>query len=162
MEKTIVRAITQKDAMSLVRIAVAGTAAAGALLGKGLAWLWENGETPLVTQQAMTAQGGFIHTLVFSSRLVDRYIDESAEFATSCGCSFKLEQRVDDLGCLTIVGEGFWQSPETIGLICRILPDSPVLLEARNSAISICLPTTGLVTALNALHHELIENCPDS
>jgi hypothetical protein len=62
---------------------------------------------------------------------------------------------IEECGLITVVGSGFWQSPETLDAIQNIIPE-PRLLDVKNNAITIALSADKLTDALTSLHQGLI------
>ena len=62
---------------------------------------------------------------------------------------------IEECGIITIVGSGFWQSPETLDAIQKIIPE-PRLLDVKNNAVTIALSADQLTDALTSLHQSLI------
>jgi aspartokinase len=66
-------------------------------------------------------------------------------------------ERQTGLGAITVVGHGFWQSPETLARITQALGETPVLLqESRNTGVTVCVATRYVEATLERLHRELI------
>lgn len=146
MENVLVRAITHKSDMEMIRFSVGN---AEDVWAKGLAWLWARAEAPVVTQSR--ALGGRVEMLqVLTSAHVDAYLRE---------IDARDVERTRDIGAVTMVGHGFWQSPETLARACRALGDIPALLmESRDSAVTLCVPRKHVEQAVRLLHREFVES----
>ena len=56
---------------------------------------------------------------------------------------------------ITAVGSGFWQSPELVPMIREVVSE-PILLDVKNNAATIAVPSGQCERVLNALHHKLL------
>ena len=111
MESPQVTAIAKKDDQTLLKLRLSGDQP-NKVVGQGIAWLWEKGESPLANAQFLDDTGATIVTQVLTSSLTAGYVAAIQEFAAAFGIEVEVRQKVDGLGCITIAGEGFQQSPE--------------------------------------------------
>ena len=117
-----------------------------------LRWLWERGETPTIIQQTRASDGQHEIRVVMAegrSREVLAFLK-----GHDAAASLKSERR--GLATVTVVGSGFWQSPETLGRITTALNEIPVeVFDSRNTAVTVCVPGRQLEATLNRLHAAL-------
>lgn len=147
VESPRIEAMAQKSGVTLLVC----RARHQAPLAAALDFLWRQGEAPLVSQQRFDGDGGEEITLVVKTAFADDCL------ALLGG---EVVRRVDKLTALTVVGEGFQQSPETIAAACAALPSRALVLDARNTALTFCLPEAEAPAAAKALHKALLEATP--
>ena len=146
MEASVVHAIAHKTNLALVRSKASRTTTG--LLQTSLAWLWEQGETPLINQQDVASDGVTL-TQVVSAKQLNGYTKVIRQAQAT-------EHVIPHVACITIVGSGFWQSPETVRKVSDLVPDA-YLIDVKNSCITVCAPEVSVAAALSRLHKELIE-----
>ena len=146
MEASVVHAIAHKTNLALVRSKASRTTTG--LLQTSLAWLWEQGETPLINQQDVASDGVTL-TQVVSAKQLNGYTKVIRKAQAT-------EHVIPHVACITIVGSGFWQSPETVRKVSDLVPDA-YLIDVKNSCITVCAPEVSVAAALSRLHKELIE-----
>jgi len=151
MEACVVHAIAHKSNMALVR-STAHRHASG-ILQTALAWLWDQGETPLINQQEMTGDSVKLMQ-VLSAKHLSGYTKILRQVQAT-------EHVTPHVACITIVGSGFWQSPETIRKVSEIVTDAYVI-DVRNTCITLCAPEASVALAIGRLHKELIESASPS
>jgi aspartokinase len=61
----------------------------------------------------------------------------------------------DDCALITVIGSGFWQSPETLEKVHRVIAN-PKLLDVKNNALTVAVANEQLETVLQGLHDVLI------
>ena len=165
VESPEIAAIAHKTGMALATTTIAATATQAApgdlgrlaadLVPKTLAWLWQRGEAPILSRLTPTATGGWELTQVFSDALVTDYQAMLAT-ATATGLTTTSRHR-GDLATLTVVGQGFRQSPETLATALAALPAAPLVVDSSDSAICFAVAAAELPRALLALHQALLE-----
>lgn len=147
MESVTVTALAHKKDQCCLELETDANQAMGVVLR----WLWEQGETPPLFQQGLAANGSQTLLLVLSCPLVAGVL--VALRAVDAQLRVLREQR--PLAVITIIGAGFWQSPETVANISGVFSESPILMDSRNTAVTVCVPESTLEDALNALHAKL-------
>lgn len=157
MESPRVDALAHKMNMALLecRIPEAGEKAR-AMIAKSLAWLWQHGEAPLVCSQ-MVDDNGTVHLVqLLKANMIDDYLQMLRDEAPGS----EVLKRRSQLASVSIVGAGFQQSPETAAAVCQALEALPVLIDTRNTVITICIPEKELPAALSKLHTRLLPGPP--
>jgi aspartate kinase len=153
MESPKVTAIAHKTGMCLVECRVKAVKDKAAPLAPALGWLWQQGESPVVSSQHYDPKSGYWLVMALKNDLVDDFLTTLAETAGPV----ETVRRESSLATITVVGEGFQQSPETVEKAYKVLDGAPLFMETRNTAMTVCLPESALKTTLAALHRELIE-----
>lgn len=120
-------------------------------------WLWQQGESPLISQQGVDESGAVLLTQVIKSSLVDDFLGAMREVTTKAGGTLDQVRRVDHLAAVSVIGQGFQQSPETIRKVCDTLKEAPVLLGTTNTVITVCVGEATLKGTLADLHKALLE-----
>jgi aspartate kinase len=151
MEKVHISAIAHKDDVSMLTLRFSDRQKAA--LSDAMDWFWKRGGHPLLSEQSLRAGEEVEVRLVIDSELAQDYasfIDESD--------SNSLTQKLvtDDLAAVSVVGVGFWQSPETISTIQSLVGDRIEMFDVRNNAVTICIEKQHLTEVLNKLHDSLI------
>lgn len=147
MESCVVHAIAHKTNMALVRSSA--QCKATGLLAASLAWLWEQGETPLINQQSMTPEAISLTQVITEKNLPG--------YAKMIRLAQGTEHVTPHVACVSIVGSGFWQSPETVQLVGEMISDACVI-DVKNNCITVCAPEASIARAIPRLHKELIES----
>jgi aspartate kinase len=132
----------------------------GGLAAAALAWLWQQGEAPLVAQECIADVGGLPHeqlrTLV-STGLADGLAAALSHAAAPCTA----RKVAHDVAAITVVGQGFRQSPETVRratmAVAEALAAPAAFVEVTNDTLTLCVAEPQLATALAALHRALLE-----
>lgn len=124
----------------------------GAWLSQGVDWLWQRGESPLFCKQELTKGG----VLRYSQLLSTKHVEGFLAHLNMLGANVKEEERFDDLTAISIVGDGFWQSPETVARIFNAMGEAPQFFDSRNSVITIGVKGNA-DAILQRLHQELFE-----
>lgn len=124
----------------------------GTWLSQGVDWLWQNGESPLFCKQDLTKNGELRYSQLLSTKHVEGFLAH----LDSLGANAKTEERFDELTAISIVGDGFWQSPETVARILKAIGETPQFFDSRNSVITIGVKGKADAT-LQRLHQELFE-----
>jgi aspartate kinase len=158
MESAKIEAIAHKSSMSILEMRVQGNASAQPhqLYSASSEWLWQQGEAPQLNFQALAANGEICLTLLIKSSLVPEYIAAMSDIAAQKGLTCRLEREQNKLGSITVVGQGFKQSPEVIGKVMDCVKQL-VLFETRTNAITIAVPEDDLLGTVNLLHKQLLE-----
>lgn len=158
METPKIVAFAHKMQTSLiqVRFAAQGGKSGAHALGKALSWLWEHGESPLLSQQHIPDRGVTDLTLVMKTGLVDDFVKTIVASEPSGDAAVALLRRQDGLATITMVGEGFQQSPETVQRVCETLDGAALVIDARNTAITVCVPEPEVGERLQELHREFL------
>ncbi len=144
VESPKVVALAHKTGTALVTYRFAKAAA----IGEALAWLWQQGESPMLSYQQSPEPGVVELTLVLKASLVP-------EFGAALAAT--VVRRVFGLATITIVGEGFQQSPETVQQVCKTVGDAARMIDSRNGAITICVAEDQVTRCLGELHAEFLE-----
>ena len=147
MERVVVQAITHKKNMALVKGVL--PARSENTLRDVRSWLWQQGESPQVQTQIANSEGLEFCWSVPAPMAIEVCDKLKANGAIPRG------PHIEECGIITIVGSGFWQSPETLDAIQKIIPE-PRLLDVKNNAVTIALSADKLTDALTSLHQILI------
>lgn len=148
MEKFSVFAITHRNNMVLVTGQLNGSD--GSALNALRTWLWEQGETPQM--QTQTTHGG---KTTFSWSMPQSLLQEAADILRQNG-SLAEELGITPCGLITLVGGGFWQSPEFIPDIQRIVPQTH-FLDIKNNAVMIAVNQHDVDATIVNLHKAFVE-----
>ncbi len=148
MEKIVVQAVTHKKNMAILT---------GVLPEKNhktleslRMWLWQRGETPQIQMQRVSRDG-----VEFCWSLSEIAAAESIQ-SLFADVSMIAGPTSEKCSLITMIGSGFWQSPETIEAIYQVVAN-PKLLDVKNNAITIAVEPQQLDTALKGLHQAFIE-----
>lgn len=147
VESVLLASLVHKKQQTLLTLSMP---AQGTWLTKAVEWLWQQGESPLFCKQELAKDG----TLHYSQLLSTKHVEGLLEHLDAIGAGAKEEERFDDLTAISIVGDGFWQSPETVARIFSTMSEPPQFFDSRNSVITIGLKGNADAT-LQRLHQEL-------
>jgi aspartate kinase len=148
MEQLVIHAVIQKLDMSLLR----GTISQNDLprLDELRFWLWQQGESPQIQLQIARADEiEFCYT-------VPRVFVDQARQKLQGHASTKNAIETVECGIVSIIGSGFWQSPETLEKVRRIIPDS-LFLDVKNNCVTLALKVDGVEPAIRNLHNCLLQ-----
>jgi aspartate kinase len=147
MEQMVVQAVTHKKNMSVVTglLADDGHKSLEALR----MWLWQRGETPQIQTQMATSEG-----LEFCWSMPQGLVHEAIEVLMQNRKTIR-GPKGDDCALITVIGSGFWQSPETLEKVHRVIAN-PKLLDVKNNALTVAVANEQLETVLQGLHDVLI------
>ncbi len=148
METPCIKAIAHKNSLALLQFELGNEVATTA---KGLHWLWEHGEATQITQQTVMDSKSFLTQLI-PVKLAAKY----GEFMKAQRC--ELVRKEHDLCCITIVGEGFSQSPETLSKILQSIECKVYLIDTSNTSILIGVKDKDHEQVMRTLHQNFIEN----
>jgi aspartate kinase len=151
MEKVHVSAIAQKSDAALIslRFGLEDKRA----VADSIDWLWKRGVHPLVCQQSLQAGDAVELKMVLDNEHLQDYvawIDE--KFARSS----PQHLITDGLAAITIVGHGFWQSPETISKIIDLVDAAVELIDVKNNAVTLCVDFADANETVKKLHVALV------
>ncbi len=116
-----------------------------------------------LTFKALAAMGEhplyFIHSRVHNKDCLDLVISQKhlANLQETLNQSEKglvYETQVQNLACLTLVGDGFWQDATILKKSATALSKSPVLVDYKNAFLNLFIEKEGLSDAIAALHAE--------
>ncbi len=155
MESPKIEALAHRTAMTLVESrTTAGKAPT--LMALALDWLWQQGEAPIVSMQGTDGKGGVILTQVLRTNLADDYETMLKDVAQKSDAKLERLRRQDGLATISIVGQGFQQSPETVLKVMEVVGGTPQFMDARNTAITLCVKEEAVNETLTALHQALL------
>lgn len=149
MERFVVTAISHRPKMAILSGTISGNKSE--VFDRLRAWMWAKGETPQVQMQMQTDSNDGIS---FKWTMPQILVSEAQNLLTTSSCLLK-GTHTRECGLLTIVGSGFWQSPELIPQIQQVVT-SPLLLEVKNQSITIAVENAFLDDTVRALHASLI------
>lgn len=150
MESVSFTSLTSKKDQTLLSVTLP---AEPTLLAKGLKWLWAKGETPLVNQH-VAHDGMMTIQQLLDAQLVDDYV---AHLETlSAKGKVRTTRAAEDLTAISVVGEGFWQSPETVERILEVAGQTPRYVDARNTVVTLGVEGDG-DEILRRLHQTFFE-----
>jgi aspartate kinase len=155
MESPKIEALAHHTAMSLVETRT-NAGKAPTLMALALDWLWQQGEAPVVSMQGADGNGGVVLTQVLKTGLVDDYEQMLSEAARAREAKIERLRRQDGLATISIVGQGFQQSPETILKVTEVVKAETQFIDARNTAITLCVREDAVKATLEALHQALL------
>jgi aspartate kinase len=155
MESPKIEALAHRTAMSLIETRVS-SGKAPTLMALALDWLWQQGEAPIVSMQGLDGKGGVVLTQILRTNLVDDYEQMLEASAKAREAKLERVRRQDGLATISIVGQGFQQSPETILKVSEIVNPAPQLIDARNTSITLCVEEKAVNETLTALHQALL------
>lgn len=158
MEMIRDEAIAHRLRMSLIRIRFSSLEGQPEFLAQELMWFWQKGEAPAVTHQTVEPDGSVVLTLLFSSHLLQSYQHRLGSGVNGCIGIPVVEQTLAGLACITVVGTGLKQSPETFLKITQALSERPHFLETQNSSVVLCVRESVVNQTLNSLHAALFES----
>jgi len=152
VESPVFEAISYRKNMTQLDISVS---AQNANIGYAFAidWLWQHGEAP---QFCQVRQRGTSHSLslLMKSELSSDFTQEFCKtFASSV-----VTDTVDNLSSISLVGNGFQQSPESVKTVSELIPVNVLNFEATNTLIAVCVKESDLSTTVAELHKQLFEN----
>ena len=147
MERVVIQAITHKENMNLIT----GTLPPKVdnALGELRMWLWQQGETPQIQTQMSDPDG-----LKFCWSVPQAFSAEAVKKLTAHGMSPSSTQ-VEACGVITVIGSGFWQSPETMDVIHNVVVNAR-LLDIKNGALTIVVNPQDVQKVVKDLHKALI------
>jgi aspartate kinase len=145
MEKFVVEAISQKENMCILSGTIPGNKTN--TLNDLRAWLWEKGETsPVQFQHYQSNETSFQWLLPANLAVQAKKLLEAEK-----GDDFQ----ITPCGVLTIVGSGFWQSPEIIPSIQEDIK-CPLLMDIKNCTITLAVESSALKKQMVTLHEKLM------
>lgn len=153
MESPQVIALAHKDQQTFLSLRTAGSLS---LLPESLTWLWQKGESPLMVQELRDTDGCTINQIM-SSTLTAGLKDHLTAYLQQKNARLVTLAERSGLATISVIGEGFSQSPETVAKVLQALPTEPVFLETKNTAINLGLPETALESSIKSLHTTLFE-----
>lgn len=147
MESYAVQAITQRSKMALIK----GTlpTQSRSLLDDLRAWLWQQGESSQIQSLAVSKTG----IEFFLS--VPQSMAQSVAQRLVASSSSQAAPQVEECAIISIIGSGFWQSPETMIDIGKVVRE-PQFIDVKNNAITIAVNNDVADTIVKELHRTLI------
>lgn len=155
VESPQVEAIAQKTGLTMI-VTRTPTAKNHRLMSKALGWLWQHGESPTLTLQHVRADGGLELTQMIKTDLVEDYLEAISLFVQPEGAKIELLRRVDQLATVSVVGQGFKQSPELIEKALESLPKAPLFCDISNTTICFGIEHSAVSDTVKRLHDALI------
>lgn len=147
MEQVVTKGITHKLGMVLVRGMIAKQEVGR--LENLRAWLWQHGESPQIQMQ-METQRGVEFCWSMRHDLAQQVVQNIFNFEGQIG-----RPEVTQCGIVTVVGSGFWQSPETLELVRSFVPES-LFFDVKNSCITIAVKDEVTQGVVKMLHDSLM------
>jgi aspartokinase len=90
------------------------------------------------------------------SSLVDDYVAALKAHVASRGGALDVVRRSDHLATVSVVGQGFKQSPELIEKALASLPKGPLLCDVSNTVLCLGIPESDLQNTVRALHDAVV------
>lgn len=149
MERFVVTAISHRKNMAILSGVVRGSNPE--VFDRIRAWMWSKGETPQVQMQMQTNDGA---GLSFRWTMPNNIVAEAQKLILETSSMLE-DFHVRECALLTIVGSGFWQSPELVPQIHREVPN-PLLVEIKNQSITVAVENANIDKAVQSLHAALI------
>ncbi len=147
MEQIVVQAVTHKKNMALLTGLL--PISAHNTLETLRMWLWQRGESPQIQTQMATPDGLEFCWSVPQGLVHDAISQMPKDHKAIRG------PKIDECGLITVIGSGFWQSPETLEKVHSVIAN-PKLLDVKNNALTIAVNTDQLDAVLKGLHDALI------
>ena len=147
MEDIRVEALTHREDLSLVRITTAASEKNSGVLAETLKILWNHAEVPLVVSQQRS--GDDINMQLVIGRKSVPLLKQKL-----VGC--KIDEKIPGISCITVIGSGFWQSPETVEKITTTLGQSVRVMDVKNNAITVGVDASETAGAIIKLHQVLL------
>ena len=155
VESPKVEAIAQKTGLTMVVTRTGGMSRHG-LLAHALAWLWQHGESPTLNVQTLTDDGRVEITQMIKSGLVNDYLSALKSHASDQGGSVDLMRRKEHLATVSVVGQGFKQSPELVGKALSSIEGSVLHCDVSNTVICLGIAEDQLGSVVKRLHHAVL------
>ncbi|MCX6125901.1 MAG: aspartate kinase [Proteobacteria bacterium] len=151
MEQFVVRAITHRNHMVLISGRLKGSG--NGLLNQLRSWMWGEGEVAQIQSQTSGDEGSF----GFFWSMPESLLGRASALLQGQESGQLLMEQLETVPCalVTIVGGGFWQSPELIPSIQQFIPGAK-FLEVKNTAITIAMNQADVEKALRDLHKALL------
>lgn len=156
MESPKVEAIAQKTGLSMVVLRSSGAGLKG-LMSHSLSWLWQHGEAPTLGVESRPLDDQTELVQFIKSSLVEDYVAALKAHVAHLGGTLDLLRRVDQLATVSVVGQGFKQSPELIEKALSSLAKGPLLCDVSNTVLCLGIMEADLQTTVKALHEAVIE-----
>lgn len=155
VESPKVEAIAQKTGLSMVVLRSSGAGHRG-LMSFSLSWLWQQGEAPTLGVESRPHDDQAELIQFIKSSLVDDYVAALKAFVAGRGGALDLVRRTDHLATVSVVGQGFKQSPELIEKALASLPKGPLLCDVSNTVLCLGIPESDLQNTVRALHDAVV------
>lgn len=151
MESPEVVAVTHKSDMSLVTVHYMAPSRTSAV---SLRWHWEKGMTPGLTQWRMLPGDRIEWQLLMPTSSVEPFREalQKDEHVRE----LKLTSE-DQLSAISVIGSGFWQSPEMLEKAVACAGDQLRFLDSRNMCLTLCVKGGSEGRIVNAIHAEFIK-----
>jgi aspartate kinase len=147
LEKAVVQGITHKKSMVILKGSV--SAQSGETFQKLRTWLWSQGESPQIQIQISSHHG-----IDFCWSVPETLAQEAAKILSQ-GTSGGTTVHVEKCSLITIVGSGFWQSPETMEMIVQSVPSNR-MIDVKNQSITLAVTADQMDESVKKLHQALI------
>lgn len=147
MERVVVDAVTHKKKMALMKGTVRASEAS--CLDDLRSWLWQQGETPQIQIQMSGSDGLEFYWSVPAA------LAEEARKRLQDHKALIFGPQFEECGVITVVGSGFWQSPETLDSVRKLLPET-MLLDVKNNSLTIALKSSLVENGVKILHETLV------
>jgi aspartokinase len=134
--------------MSLIRGVLTGQA--DQHLNDLRSWLWQQGESPQIQIQMETDKG-----LEFCWSLPEKLSQAACQRITDKGAVIK-SPTISRCGLISIIGSGFWQSPEVVETVERET-SGRILIDVKNGCITVAVKEETLEGAVKHIHNSLIK-----
>jgi aspartate kinase len=147
LEEVVIAGVTHKSNMTICAISTQ-TKKAQDLLASICAFLWERGESPLISSiSSLQAQNNATITIAFAKQFVD---EVKTKFETEFGTFHQ-----KNCASVSIVGSGFWQSPEIQKKILPFTTDA-IIVDIKNNSITMCVEDNSINQMIQGLHSALV------
>jgi aspartate kinase len=147
MEQVVVNAVTHKLNMVILR----GTLPREEVnrLDELRSWLWQQGESSQIQVQIDTKNG-----LEFCCSLQQSLLEQARQ-RLAVGSMSQSNLETIDCGLISVIGSGFWQSPETLDTVRKITPDA-LFFDVKNSCLTLAVSPEKVERVVKSLHNSLI------
>lgn len=147
MEQVVVKAVTHKLNMAILR----GTLPLDAVarLDDLRSWLWQQGESSQIQFQMETKNGLEFCCSVQQSQL------EEARRRLQGNSNTQVSMETMNCGIISIIGSGFWQSPETLDSVRKIAQDA-IFFDVKNACLTLAMGPEKVERVVKSLHNSLI------
>jgi aspartokinase len=126
-------------------------------MSHSLSWLWQHGEAPTLGVESRPLNDQTELVQFIKSSLVEDYVAALKAHVAHLGGTLDLVRRVDQLATVSVVGQGFKQSPELIEKALSSLAKGPLLCDVSNTVLCLGIMEADLQTTVKALHEAVIE-----
>jgi aspartokinase len=112
-------------------------------------WLWQQGESPQIQNLVASIDGVEFFWSVPKALAIN-----VAHKLTAIGALVD-GPHIEECAIISVIGSGFWQSPETLVEVRKVAAQ-PRFLDVKNNAITIAVKNDQVAPVVDGLHQALI------